>query len=554
VTRAVAANRRGLRDRRLRRAAIAAGIALVLLTGIGGLAWRMWPRDAAASARAAGGLDPRDIAVLYFADLSRDSSLGFLADGLTESLIGELGRVSTLRVVSANGVRPYRGEDIAADSVARTLRVGTVIDGSVEAVGDKVEVQIRLIEGENGGAINRAAITRPAGDLLALRDSLAATAASLIREGIGDEVRLKQRRAGTASADAWGLLQRAERLRKNAEGALHEDDEAGAARDFAAADSALAAAERLDPRWAEPVVARGLLAYRQARLTRESGRVGRLIEGSLGHAERALALEPRNPDALELRGTLNFLQVSRGFAHDAREAESLLARAETDLTAATAANPAQAGAWSTLSALHYLTSDIAQAKIAAQRAYEADAYLAVADAVLWRLFLTSYDLAAFADAEKWCQEGNRRFPRHPRFAECQLWIMTSTYPEPDTARAWALMKEWKSRVDPHAWELEGRKAQMAVAAVLVRAGQPDSARRVLERARATTEIDPTQDLLWVEAFVRTLLKENDAAIDIITRAVAANPEHREGLTRRDQWWWNDLRSDPRFQRLAGSGG
>src|SRR5207253_9724896 len=50
-------------------------------------------RRAAPGAAAAGGLDPRHVAVLYFEDESRDSSLGFLADGLTEALIDQLDQV-----------------------------------------------------------------------------------------------------------------------------------------------------------------------------------------------------------------------------------------------------------------------------------------------------------------------------------------------------------------------------------------------------------------------------------------------------------------------------
>src|SRR2546422_2252803 len=47
--------------------------------------------------------------------------------------------------------------------------------------------------------------------------------------------------------------------------------------------------------------------------------------------------------------------------------------------------PARASAWSTLSHLDYQKADYVAAKIAAQRAYEADAYLSVADQILWRL-------------------------------------------------------------------------------------------------------------------------------------------------------------------------
>src|SRR5256885_3385202 len=88
-----------------------------------------------------------------------------------------------------------------------------------------------------------------------------------------------------------------------------------------------------------------------------------------------------------------------------------------------------------LSLVSYQKPDFVEAKIDAQRAYEADAYLSTADQVLWRLYTTSYDLEQFADAQRWCDEGVRRFPGNQRFAECQLWILTSSAKPPDVARS-----------------------------------------------------------------------------------------------------------------------
>ncbi|HKW40582.1 MAG TPA: serine/threonine-protein kinase, partial [Gemmatimonadales bacterium] len=73
------------------------------------------------------GLDPRHIAVLYFEDLSAKRDLAYLADGLTDALIGELARVPGLTVVSKNGVAPYRSPDTPRDSIALALDVGTLV-------------------------------------------------------------------------------------------------------------------------------------------------------------------------------------------------------------------------------------------------------------------------------------------------------------------------------------------------------------------------------------------------------------------------------------------
>src|SRR6266487_1156643 len=66
---------------------------------------------------AAGGLDPRHVAVLYFEDLSAGNKLGYVADGLTEALIDALSQVPALTIISKNGVASYRTPEVAPDSV-----------------------------------------------------------------------------------------------------------------------------------------------------------------------------------------------------------------------------------------------------------------------------------------------------------------------------------------------------------------------------------------------------------------------------------------------------
>jgi len=72
-------------------------------------------------------LDPTHIAVLYFDDISPDSSLRTVAAGLTEDLIDQLAQVPALRVTSPNGVRFYRGRTVRPDSLARVLNSGTIV-------------------------------------------------------------------------------------------------------------------------------------------------------------------------------------------------------------------------------------------------------------------------------------------------------------------------------------------------------------------------------------------------------------------------------------------
>jgi serine/threonine-protein kinase len=539
--------------KRSRRRMMIGALAIVpLVAASAAVAWRANAGNASAASPEEAAL-LRRVAVLYFDDATPDNRLTHLADGLTEALIAELRQVSGLSVVSENGVAPFREADVSRDSIARALDVGLLATGSLEEVKDKLRVTVRLVDGQSGVEIRSRAFEQPTKDLLAIRDTVAHQVALFLRQRLGEEINLRELKAGTENASAWSLLFRARRARKDAEVAMQEDDEATAQQRFALADSLLDQAARLDARWPTPHTERATLAYRRARLAHEPADAATSITSGLTHAERALALAPTDPDALEARGTLRYLRWLLRLTPDSVDRSRLLAEAKADLDRAVQINPSQASAWSVLSHLHAQKPDFTEVKIAARRAYDADAYLSSADVVLWRLYAASYELEQFDDAKRWCAEGGRRFDGDPRFIQCQLWLMTTRAEPPDVPRAWQLLEELRDRTPSREWEYQRREGQMLVAAALARAQLADSARRVLERSRAEAEIDPGRDLLSIEAFVRTLLPDSTdraESLRLLGQYLAVNPEHREGMTRDHSWWWRDLRNDPRFQKLV----
>ena len=502
---------------------------------------------------AVSGLDPRHVAVLYFADESQAHALGYLADGLSEALIDALRQVPVLTVVSKNGVAPYRTSTVPLDSVARALGVGTIVRGNVDEAGARYRVSVNLIDGASGADLGkRVSFEQPAGAVLAIRDSLASKVAEFLRVRLGEELRLRQEQTSTHSVAAWSLVQQGERARKDAEARLVGDDMDGAFVGFARADSLLALAEAADPSWAEPVTQRGWLAYRRARLVGNRKTLGHWVEVALGHAERALQLAPNDARALELRGTVRYLSWLQELVPDPAELPQRLVAAKQDLEAATRADPSLASAYSTLSHLYYQTEDVPAAVLAARQAYEQDAYLSVAGEVLARLFFGSYDLEQFTQARRWCLEGARRFPGDFRFAECRLWLMTTPDAQPDLTVAWRLLAQIDSLTPAPRKAFEHHRAETVLGATLARAGLADSARHVLQRARADRDVDPGQEILSIDAFARTILGDRDGAIALLQRYIAANPAHAFTRGGDISWWWRDLKSDPRFAQLTES--
>jgi len=249
---ATGAHRRATLDRAVRRPRSALWrIALWRIAPVAAVVVALAAYLAIRSARAgrgaaAGGLDPRHVAVLYFEDESNGKTLGYLADGLTEALIAELSRIQPLVVTSRNGVAQFRQDSIAPDSIARALDAGTLVQGAVNDVGGRVRVSVRLIDGASGADYKRASFEQPVGDLLLARDSLAGRVADFLRQRLGEEVKLRAERLGTSNAAAWSLLQQAERARKDAESLHGRDDVSGGDAAFQRADSLGALAEVAD--------------------------------------------------------------------------------------------------------------------------------------------------------------------------------------------------------------------------------------------------------------------------------------------------------------------
>ncbi len=505
------------------------------------------------------GLDPNRVAVLYFDDLSKDQDLGYLGDGLTEALIANLTRVRQLDVISRNGVAPYRSTEVSPDSIARALRAGSIIDGSVDRAREELRVSLRFIDGSSGADYARTSFVLPVYEFIAARDSVGDGASRILGRWLGREIRLRELQGETANSAAWVWFQRGERARKDARARRRVRDHQAFIY-LARADSFFAHAAGLDTTWIEPIVARGEVTYRRSLWTDDKEQVVESIDDGLRYAELALELDPDYAAALELRGTGRYLSWIRGRPHEPEEAASLLNSALEDLEAATQADPSRASAQRTLSELYYALGDGSAGVQAARRAYELDTYLDGAEQVLWLLSVRSLDLAHFVQAERWCQEGARRFPDDYRFTACRLRLMMTPATALDVDEAWLLLASLDTLTPDYVREYWSAQGLMLVGAAIARAGSPDSARAVLQRARRMVphRVDPSQELLLVEAYVNILIGNKDRAVDLLKRFRAANPGRFEGgpgdwyaFTQTDtSWWWRELNDHSGFQELT----
>jgi TolB-like protein/DNA-binding winged helix-turn-helix (wHTH) protein/Tfp pilus assembly protein PilF len=343
------AARKGLRlqNWRLIVFALAACLAIVVALNPGGLRQRVLGRSGPARIQS--------IAVLPLENLTGDPSQEYFADGMTDGLTTELAQVSALRVISRTSAVRYKGEKKPLAQIARELKVGAVVEGSVKRAGEHVWITVQLIDTATDRHLWARSYERDLRDIATLQSEVARDIAGQIQVQLTPQEQARMARPQRMNSEAYDLYLRALlhaglENREDNQAALDLLEQAvGIDRNFAAAYAALAheyrtkafivdpqgkqweekafgAVEKalsLDPELAEAYVARGdllwslanhyphekaALDYRRAialnpnlaeahhRLAVLYVHIG-LLDKGLEEAQKAVALDPRNTGA-----------------------------------------------------------------------------------------------------------------------------------------------------------------------------------------------------------------------------------------------------------------
>jgi TolB-like protein/tetratricopeptide (TPR) repeat protein len=112
------------------------------------------------------------LAVLPLKNLSGDPTQEYLADGMTEALIGRLSSIHDLRVISRTSVMHFKDTQLSVPEIARTLAVDAVVEGSVMREGSRIRVHAQLIRGATDEHFWSESYDRDSGDVLALQSEV----------------------------------------------------------------------------------------------------------------------------------------------------------------------------------------------------------------------------------------------------------------------------------------------------------------------------------------------------------------------------------------------
>jgi TolB-like protein/class 3 adenylate cyclase/cytochrome c-type biogenesis protein CcmH/NrfG len=193
------ATKPGLRWR-ARSGALLLGAVVVVVAGY--LAFERWPTQERKSSAPAAGTPIRSLAVLPLENLSGDPDQEYFADGMTEVVIGNLARLSELRVISRTSVMHYKDARKPLPEIARELGVDAVIEGAVVRAGDRVRITAQLIDARDDSHLWSESYERNLADVLALQADVAQAIARAVQLEL-DPGRMEQRRIDPRAYEAY---------------------------------------------------------------------------------------------------------------------------------------------------------------------------------------------------------------------------------------------------------------------------------------------------------------------------------------------------------------
>jgi TolB-like protein/predicted metal-dependent HD superfamily phosphohydrolase len=151
--------------------------------------------------------DPaRSIAVLPFVSLSHDSSQEYFADGITENIIIQLGGLRKLRVISRTSVMRYKKTTRSAPEIAEELGVKYLLEGSAQAQGNKVRINVQLIDAASDQPVWSRAFMESLDDIFAIQSSVAEAVAQELHASLNAVESDKLKVIPTSDLEAYDLF------------------------------------------------------------------------------------------------------------------------------------------------------------------------------------------------------------------------------------------------------------------------------------------------------------------------------------------------------------
>jgi len=145
------------------------------------------------------------IAVLPLGNDTNDPGTEYLSDGITEGIINQLSQLPKLKVMARSTAFRYKNRDVDAQSVGRELRVRAVLTGRLKQIGEKLRINVELVDSLDGSQLWGETYNRELADLVALQEEMSREIAGKLRLKLTGAEKKKLRRQATRNSDAYQL-------------------------------------------------------------------------------------------------------------------------------------------------------------------------------------------------------------------------------------------------------------------------------------------------------------------------------------------------------------
>ena len=228
--------------RRFKRMLIAALLLFALALPLGTLLLLRYGSAKMPGGGAAEAILKKSIAVLPFANMSEAKENAFFADGIQDDILTSLAKIDGLRVISRTSVMGYRS-DVARNlrDIGKALGVANVLEGSVRREGNRVVVNVQLIDALHDRHLWANRYDRTIADSLGLQGELATEIAKALRATLSPDEKARVETKPTENAEAYVFYLRANQIERNPDTLLE---------DYKTAEQLYMQAIALDPNFA----------------------------------------------------------------------------------------------------------------------------------------------------------------------------------------------------------------------------------------------------------------------------------------------------------------
>jgi len=147
----------------------------------------------------------KSIAVLPFVNLSNDPEQEYFSDGIVEAILNHLFKVGELKVISSTSTKRYKNTELSIKEIAKELGVSSILEGSVQKIGDNVRITAQLIDAGTDVHLWSEIYDRHISDIFRIQSEVAQNVASELKTTLTAESRQQIRKNETENPEAYNL-------------------------------------------------------------------------------------------------------------------------------------------------------------------------------------------------------------------------------------------------------------------------------------------------------------------------------------------------------------